>query len=66
MTKFGPASLSPLILVLPLLLGACASGGGGKNADGTPKDEESVTTTPWNKPASWEGGSGLPGMGGSR
>ena len=46
MTKFGPASLSPLILVLPLLLGACASGGGGKNADGTPKDEESVTTTP--------------------
>ncbi|HBZ84295.1 MAG TPA: hypothetical protein DEO44_00975 [Verrucomicrobia subdivision 6 bacterium] len=66
MTKFGPASLSPLILVLPLLLGACASGGGGKNADGTPKDEESVTTTPWNKPASWEGGSGIPGMGGSR
>ncbi|KRP31021.1 MAG: hypothetical protein ABS32_07865 [Verrucomicrobia subdivision 6 bacterium BACL9 MAG-120820-bin42] len=66
MTKFGPASLSPLILVLPLLLGACASGGGGKNADGTPKDEESVTTTPWNKPASWEGGAGIPGMGGSR
>ena len=66
MTKFGPASLSPLILVLPLLLGACASGGGGKNADGTPKDEESVTTTPWNKPASWEGGSGIQGMGGSR
>jgi hypothetical protein len=63
MKKFGPALL---FLALPLLLSSCASGGGGKNADGTPKDEESVTTTPWNKPASWEGGSGIPGMGGSR
>jgi hypothetical protein len=62
MTKFGSALLT---LTLPILLSACASGGGGKNADGTPKDEQSVTTTPWNKPASWEGGSGIPGAGGS-
>jgi len=63
MTKSGSALLS---LALPILLSSCASGGGGKNADGTPKDEQSVTTTPWNKPASWEGGSGIPGAGGSR
>lgn len=63
MAKFGPTLL---LLALPLLLSSCASGGGAKNADGTPKDEESVTTTPWNKPASWEGGGGIPGMGGSR
>jgi len=51
------------ILALPLALffGACASGGSGKNADGTPKDENSVTTTPWNKPASWEGQGAIPG-----
>ena len=66
MTKFGQISLFAIALILPLLLSACASGGGGKNADGTPKDEESVTTTPCNKPASWEGGAGIPGMGGSR
>ena len=62
MRKFGSALFA---LALPILLSACASGGGGKNADGTPKDEQSVTTTPWNKPASWEGGSGIPGAGGS-
>jgi len=48
-------------LPLALFLGACASGGSGKNADGTPKDENSVTTTPWNKPASWEGQGAIPG-----
>ena len=47
-----------------LLLSACASSGSGKNADGTPKDEQSVNSLPWNKPASWEGGSGIPGGGG--
>jgi len=47
-----------------LLLSACASSTSGKNADGTPKDEQSVNSLPWNKPASWEGGSGIPGGGG--
>ena len=47
-----------------LLLSACASSSSGKNADGTPKDEQSVNSLPWNKPASWEGGSGIPGGGG--
>ena len=47
-----------------LLLAACASSSSGKNADGTPKDEQSVNSLPWNKPASWEGGSGIPGGGG--
>jgi len=63
MLKFGPALFA---LSLPILLSSCASGGGGKNPDGTPKDEQSVTNTPWNKPASWEGGSGIPGAGGAK
>jgi len=63
MSKLTPALLS---ILFATLLSACSSSGGGKNPDGTPKDEQSVTTTPWNKPASWEGGSGIPGMGGSR
>ena len=42
----------------------CASGGSGKNPDGTPKDDQSVNTLPWNKPASWEGQSAIPGSGG--
>ncbi|NBR70951.1 MAG: hypothetical protein EBQ51_06975 [Verrucomicrobia bacterium] len=60
--------LAPFLLALTLaiLLSSCSSGGGGKNPDGTPKDEQSVTTTPWNKPASWEGGSGIPGAGGAK
>jgi len=40
--------------------------GGGTNPDGTPKDEQSVNTLPWNKPASWEGGGAIPGVGGAR
>lgn len=61
-------NLLPLLL-LPLLLcvlASCASSGGGTNPDGTPKDEHSVNTLPWNKPASWEGGGTIPGMGGAR
>ena len=49
-----------------MMLASCASSGSGTNPDGTPKDEQSVNTLPWNKPASWEGGSAIPGMGGSR
>ena len=49
-----------LSLSLTLLVG-CASGGSGKNPDGTPKDDQSVSTLPWNKPASWEGQSPIPG-----
>jgi len=56
--------LAFLSLASLLLLSACASSGSGKNADGTPKDEQSVNSLPWNKPASWEGGSGIPGGGG--
>lgn len=59
----------PLLLFLPpllLTLASCASSGSGTNPDGTPKDEHSVNTLPWNKPASWEGGSTIPGMGGAR
>ena len=48
------------------LLASCASSGSGTNPDGTPKDEQSVNTLPWNKPASWEGGGTIPGMGGAR
>jgi len=48
------------------LLVSCASGGSGTNPDGTPKDEHSVNTLPWNKPASWEGSGTIPGMGGAR
>jgi len=48
------------------LLASCASSGGGTNPDGTPKDEHSVNTLPWNKPASWEGSGTVPGMGGAR
>jgi len=56
--------LSLFSLASFLLLSACASSTSGKNADGTPKDEQSVNSLPWNKPASWEGGSGIPGGGG--
>lgn len=49
-----------------MILASCASSGSGTNPDGTPKDEHSVNTLPWNKPASWEGGSTIPGMGGAR
>jgi hypothetical protein len=52
------------LLGLGLLLASCASGGSGTNPDGTPKDEQSVNTLPWNKPASWEGQSPIPGAGG--
>jgi len=48
------------------VLASCASSGSGTNPDGTPKDEHSVNTLPWNKPASWEGGGTIPGMGGAR
>jgi len=48
------------------ILVSCASSGSGTNPDGTPKDEHSVNTLPWNKPASWEGGGTIPGMGGAR
>ena len=44
------------------LLASCASSGSGTNPDGTPKDEHSVNTLPWNKPASWEGSSPMPGV----
>lgn len=57
------------LLSLPgvgLILASCASSGSGTNPDGTPKDEQSVNTLPWNKPASWEGGGTIPGMGGAR
>ena len=60
--KHGVLALSSLVVFF--LLSACASSTGGKNADGTPKDEQSVNSLPWNKPASWEGGSGIPGGGG--
>ena len=53
------------LLLLPLLgflLASCASSGSGTNPDGTPKDEHSVNTLPWNKPASWEGSSPMPGV----
>ncbi len=59
--------LSPLLAILSAgLLASCASSGSGTNPDGTPKDEHSVNTLPWNKPASWEGGGAIPGMGGAR
>jgi len=48
------------------ILASCASSGSGTNPDGTPKDEHSVNTLPWNKPASWEGSGTVPGMGGAR
>lgn len=48
------------------LLASCASSGSGTHPDGTPKDEHSVNTLPWNKPASWEGSGTVPGMGGAR
>lgn len=54
-----------LAILSGVLLASCASSGSGTNPDGTPKDEQSVNTLPWNKPASWEGGSAIPGMGGS-
>ena len=57
---------SLFFLCLPLvglLLAACASGGSGTNPDGTPKDDQSVNTLPWNKPASWEGQGSIPGAG---
>ena len=58
---------APLLAVLAaILLASCASSGSGTNPDGTPKDEHSVNTLPWNKPASWEGGGTIPGMGGAR
>jgi len=60
--KHGVFALSSLVVFF--LLSACASSSSGKNADGTPKDEQSVNSLPWNKPASWEGGSGIPGGGG--
>jgi hypothetical protein len=63
MSKFASALFS---ILSAIFLSSCASTGGGKNADGTPKDEQSVTNTPWNKPASWEGGSGIPGAGGAK
>ena len=54
-----------LFLILPpflaVLMASCASSGSGTNPDGTPKDEQSVNTLPWNKPASWEGQSPIPG-----
>ena len=57
----------PLLAVLSAgLLASCASSGSGTNPDGTPKDEHSVNTLPWNKPASWEGSGTIPGMGGAR
>ena len=59
--KFAFFLLSPL---LAILLASCASSGSGTNPDGTPKDEHSVNTLPWNKPASWEGSGTMPGMGG--
>jgi len=49
-----------------IVLASCASSGGGTNPDGTPTDEHSVNTLPWNKPASWEGSGTIPGMGGAR
>jgi hypothetical protein len=55
--------LPPLFAVLgAILLASCASSGSGTNPDGTPKDEHSVNTLPWNKPASWEGASPMPGV----
>ena len=61
--KFFPYLLAALTAVV---LASCASSGSGTNPDGTPKDEHSVNTLPWNKPASWEGGGAIPGMGGAR
>jgi hypothetical protein len=59
--------LAHLLAVLTAgILASCASSGSGTNPDGTPKDEHSVNTLPWNKPASWEGGGTIPGMGGAR
>ena len=59
--------LPPLLAIFSgVLLASCASSGSGTNPDGTPKDEQSVNTLPWNKPASWEGGGAIPGMGGAR
>lgn len=60
--KHGALALSSLVVFF--LVSACASSTSGKNADGTPKDEQSVNSLPWNKPASWEGGAGIPGGGG--
>jgi hypothetical protein len=56
----------PVLLLLPLsvVMMSCAGSGGGTNPDGTPKDDQSVNTLPWNKPASWEGSSPIPGSGG--
>jgi hypothetical protein len=51
-----------LSLLLAGILAGCASSGGGKNPDGTPKDDADVHTLPWNKPASWEKSSPVPGM----
>lgn len=50
-----------LWLAIGAILGSCASSGSGTNPDGTPKDDQSVNTLPWNKPASWEGQSPIPG-----
>ena len=61
--KLFPHLLAALTAVV---LTSCASSGSGTNPDGTPKDEHSVNTLPWNKPASWEGGGTIPGMGGAR
>jgi len=55
-----------LAILFACLLASCASSGSGTNPDGTPKDEHSVNTLPWNKPASWEGSGTMPGMGGAR
>ena len=48
-------------LAVGLVLASCVSSGSGTNPDGTPKDDQSVNTLPWNKPASWEGQSPIPG-----
>ena len=55
-----------LAVLIAGILASCASSGSGTNPDGTPKDEHSVNTLPWNKPASWEGSGTIPGMGGAR
>jgi hypothetical protein len=54
-----PGRILPVLLVL---LAACLSGCG--TTDGTEKtetEETKVSPMPWNKPAKWEGKSGLGG-----
>lgn len=48
-----------LLSLIAVLITGCASSE--KQADGTAPDARPVSTIPWNRPQSWEGGGALGG-----